>query len=88
MFGSLGWQELLIILVILALYFFTDLAIRGWTSILGGVLLTILLQVLFASVGAAFLYPVSIARIAAWAKGLESRGFVLVPVSAILAQPK
>ncbi len=41
-----------------------------------------------SAVGAAFLYPVSIARIAAWAKGLESRGFVLVPVSAILAQPK
>lgn len=40
-----------------------------------------------SAVGSAFLYPVSIARIAAWAKGLESRGFVLVPVSAILAQP-
>jgi uncharacterized protein len=41
-----------------------------------------------SAVGSAFLYPVSIARIAAWAKGLESRGFVLVPVSAILAPPK
>ncbi|MFO1246919.1 MAG: divergent polysaccharide deacetylase family protein [Alphaproteobacteria bacterium] len=40
-----------------------------------------------SAVGSAFLYPVSIARIAAWAKGLESRGFVLVPVSAIVAQP-
>jgi polysaccharide deacetylase 2 family uncharacterized protein YibQ len=40
-----------------------------------------------SAVGSAFLYPVSIGRIAAWAKGLESRGFVLVPVSAILAQP-
>jgi polysaccharide deacetylase 2 family uncharacterized protein YibQ len=41
-----------------------------------------------SAVGSAFLYPVSIARIAAWAKGLEARGFVLVPVSAIVAQPK
>lgn len=41
-----------------------------------------------SAVGSAFLYPVSIARIAAWAKGLESRGFVLVPVSAIVAAPK
>jgi len=40
-----------------------------------------------SAVGSAFLYPVSIARIAAWARGLESRGFVLVPVSAIVAQP-
>jgi hypothetical protein len=40
-----------------------------------------------SAVGSAFLYPVSIARIAAWAKGLEARGFVLVPVSAILNQP-
>ena len=35
-----------------------------------------------SAVGSAFLYPVSVARIAAWAKGLQSRGFVLVPVSA------
>jgi polysaccharide deacetylase 2 family uncharacterized protein YibQ len=41
-----------------------------------------------SAVGAAFLYPVSVARIAAWAKGLEARGFVLVPVSAIVNQPK
>jgi uncharacterized protein len=40
-----------------------------------------------SAVGSAFLYPVSMARIAAWAKGLEARGFVLVPVSAILNQP-
>lgn len=40
-----------------------------------------------SAVGSAFLYPVSVARIAAWAKGLQSRGFVLVPVSAIVAQP-
>jgi polysaccharide deacetylase 2 family uncharacterized protein YibQ len=37
-----------------------------------------------SAVGTAFLYPVSVARIAAWAKGLAARGFVLVPVSAIL----
>lgn len=41
-----------------------------------------------SAVGAAFLYPVSVSRIAAWAKGLEARGFVLVPVSAIVNQPK
>jgi polysaccharide deacetylase 2 family uncharacterized protein YibQ len=40
-----------------------------------------------SAVGSAFLYPVSIARIAAWAKTLEARGFVLVPVSAIVNQP-
>lgn len=39
-----------------------------------------------SAVGSASLYPVSIARIAAWAKTLQSRGFVLVPVSAILPQ--
>jgi polysaccharide deacetylase 2 family uncharacterized protein YibQ len=40
-----------------------------------------------SAVGSASLYPVSIARIAAWAKGLQARGFVLVPVSAIVTQP-
>jgi polysaccharide deacetylase 2 family uncharacterized protein YibQ len=40
------------------------------------------------AVGSAFLYPVSLARLVAWAKGLESRGFVLVPVSAIVNQKK
>jgi polysaccharide deacetylase 2 family uncharacterized protein YibQ len=39
-----------------------------------------------SAVGSAFLYPVSVARIAAWAKTLQSRGFVLVPVSAIVAK--
>jgi polysaccharide deacetylase 2 family uncharacterized protein YibQ len=38
------------------------------------------------AVGSAFLYPVTVARIAAWAGGLQSRGFVLVPVSAIVSQ--
>ncbi len=34
-----------------------------------------------------FLYPVTIERIARWAPGLPGRGFVLVPVSAIIAKP-
>jgi len=38
------------------------------------------------AVGSAFLYPVTVARIAAWARGLQARGFVLVPVSAIVSQ--
>jgi glycosyltransferase involved in cell wall biosynthesis len=44
-----------VIVALVALYLFTDWAVRGWTSILAGVLLAILLQVLFASVGASFL---------------------------------
>jgi len=39
------------------------------------------------AIGAAFVYPITIERIAAWSKGLEKRGFVLVPVSAIVNQP-
>jgi polysaccharide deacetylase 2 family uncharacterized protein YibQ len=41
-----------------------------------------------SAIGTAFLYPVSVERIAQWAKGLQSRGFVLVPVSAIVNKPK
>ncbi len=41
-----------------------------------------------SATGSAFLYPVSLSRIAAWAKDLRSRGFVLVPVSAIVRAPK
>jgi polysaccharide deacetylase 2 family uncharacterized protein YibQ len=41
-----------------------------------------------SAIGAGFLYPVTVERIAAWAKGLEGRGFVLVPVSAIVSAPK
>jgi polysaccharide deacetylase 2 family uncharacterized protein YibQ len=41
-----------------------------------------------SAIGAAFLYPVSVQRIALWAKSLQGRGFVLVPVSAIVTQPK
>jgi polysaccharide deacetylase 2 family uncharacterized protein YibQ len=39
-----------------------------------------------SAVGTAFLYPVSVDRIAQWAKTLQARGFVLVPVSAIVSQ--
>jgi uncharacterized protein len=38
--------------------------------------------------GTASVSPVAIERIANWAKGLEGRGFVLVPASAIVAPPK
>jgi hypothetical protein len=34
--------------------------------------------------GAGFIYPVTVQRVAVWAKGLPGRGFVLVPVSAIV----
>lgn len=40
------------------------------------------------AIGTGFLYPVTVARISQWAKGLEGRGFVLVPVSAIVSPPK
>ena len=40
-----------------------------------------------SAVGSGFLYPVTVERIAAWAKGLGKRGFVLVPLSAIVTQP-
>jgi len=40
------------------------------------------------AIGSAFLYPVTVARIAAWARGLQARGFLLVPVSAIVSAPK
>ncbi len=41
-----------------------------------------------SAVGTAFLYPVSVERIALGAKGLQSRGFDLVPVSAIVTAPQ
>jgi hypothetical protein len=41
-----------------------------------------------SAAGSAFLYPVSVQRIAVWAAGLSGRGFVLVPISAIVSQPK
>ena len=40
------------------------------------------------AVGVATALPVSIARIAKWAKTAESRGFLLVPISAAIAKPK
>lgn len=41
-----------------------------------------------AAAGTGFLYPVTIERVALWAKGIEGRGFVLVPASAIVAKAK
>jgi polysaccharide deacetylase 2 family uncharacterized protein YibQ len=41
-----------------------------------------------SAAGAGFLYPVTVARVAQWAQGLGGRGFVLVPASAIVSQPK
>jgi polysaccharide deacetylase 2 family uncharacterized protein YibQ len=38
--------------------------------------------------GSAFLYPITIQRLAAWAQGLPGRGFVLVPASAIVQPNK
>jgi polysaccharide deacetylase 2 family uncharacterized protein YibQ len=35
-----------------------------------------------------FLYPVTVERVAEWAKGLPGRGFVLVPASAIVPHTK
>lgn len=44
-----------VIAIIILLYFFSDWPIRGWTSILAGVLFAILLQVLVACIGASFI---------------------------------
>jgi polysaccharide deacetylase 2 family uncharacterized protein YibQ len=41
-----------------------------------------------SAAGSGFLYPVTVDRLAVWAKTLAGRGFVLVPVSAIVSQPK
>jgi uncharacterized protein len=41
-----------------------------------------------SAIGSGFLYPVTVDRIAAWSKTLAGRGFVLVPVSAIVSAPK
>ena len=38
--------------------------------------------------GSGFLYPVTVERVAQWAQGLPSRGFVLVPASAIVLPKK
>jgi polyisoprenyl-phosphate glycosyltransferase len=57
MFGTLAFAAVtgIVILTLLFLYLFTDWPIRGWTSILAGVLFAILVQVLIACVGASFL---------------------------------
>lgn len=41
----------------------------------------------FAS-GTGFIYPITVERVAQWAQGLGSRGFVLVPASAIVTTTK
>ena len=40
------------------------------------------------AVGVATALPVSIAHLAKWAKSAESRGFLLVPITAAVAKPK
>ena len=40
------------------------------------------------AIGVASALPATIARIAQWAKAVENRGFVLVPITAIAAKPK
>lgn len=57
MFATLGLAVLagLAIVMILGLYLFTDWVVRGWTSILAGVMFAILIQVLAASLAASFL---------------------------------
>ncbi len=41
-----------------------------------------------SAAGTGFIYPVTVDRVARWAQGLAGRGFVLVPASAIVSQPK
>ena len=41
-----------------------------------------------SAVGIASALPVSIERIAQWAKAVESRGIVLVPITAVAIKPK
>jgi hypothetical protein len=40
------------------------------------------------AVGSGFLYPVTVERVTLWARGLQGRGFVLAPISAIVATGK
>jgi uncharacterized protein len=40
------------------------------------------------AVGAGFLYPVTIERVAAWSKALGSKGIALAPLTAVASQPK
>jgi polysaccharide deacetylase 2 family uncharacterized protein YibQ len=41
-----------------------------------------------SAAGSGFLYPITVDRVARWAQGLSARGFVLVPASAIVTEPK
>jgi uncharacterized protein len=41
-----------------------------------------------SAVGIASALPASIERIAQWAKGIEVRGFMLVPITAVAIKPK
>lgn len=41
-----------------------------------------------AAAGAGFRYPVTVERVTMWARGLSGRGFVLVPISAIVQTAK
>lgn len=45
-------------------------------------------RALGTAAGTGFLYPVTIERVADWARGLAGRGFVLVPASAIVGKAK
>ena len=40
------------------------------------------------AVGSGILYPITIQKIAEWAKTLERRGFVLAPITAVIAPPE
>ena len=41
-----------------------------------------------SAIGSGYLYPVTVQRVADWARGLSGRGFVLVPISAMMDTPK
>ena len=41
-----------------------------------------------SAIGSGYLYPVTVQRVAGWAHGLSGRGFVLVPISAMMDAPK
>lgn len=41
-----------------------------------------------SAIGVASAFPVSIARIATWAEGAETRGFTLVPISTLASKPE
>ncbi|HEY5347876.1 MAG TPA: divergent polysaccharide deacetylase family protein [Rhizomicrobium sp.] len=41
-----------------------------------------------SAIGSGYLYPVTVQRVALWARGLSGRGFVLVPISAMITAQK